>query len=259
MATVIVGPLRGGHPRGTRPQSVRPARRRAIPAVKTVIVEDHLLFSDVLRTVCTRDLGHEVVGVAADGPAAVELVRRHQPDLLLLDLQLPGLDGFGVLEAVRRDAPRIQVLLLSSLCDAYTVYRAERARVKGFVDKNASTLEAVAAAIRSIAAGRVHFSDAFLAQKAARHADPGSFDKVLSDRECQVLELIGQPMSDREVADRLGLAVATVEKHRFNILAKLGCATTVELVRYAQDRGFTLARYRPSPPSPPPGRPPPRG
>lgn len=217
---------------------------RNVSTVKIVIVEDHEMFREVLRKVCTRELRHEVVGEAADGRSAVQLVLEHAPDLVLLDLHLPNLDGYGVLAALQGAAPTVRVLVLSSHCDDYTVFRAEKAHVHGFVDKNTNTVAILKAAITAVGEGRRYFSEEFLRLKAARHDNPVSFDKILSDRERSVLGLIGAPFHDREIAAQLGLAEETVEKHRFNILRKLGLDGQAELIRYAQDHGFTLAAPR---------------
>jgi DNA-binding NarL/FixJ family response regulator len=93
--------------------------------VRIVIVEDHQMFREVLRKVCTQELRHKVVGEAKDGLSAVALIQETAPDLVLLDLHLPGLDGFGVVAALRQARPDIRILVLSSHCDDYTVYRAE--------------------------------------------------------------------------------------------------------------------------------------
>jgi two-component system response regulator NreC len=208
--------------------------------VRIVIVEDHLMFREVLRKVCADDLGHEVVGEAGDGARAVDVVARTRPDLVLLDLHLPSLDGFGVVEAVRKISPQVRILVLSSHCDEYTVFRSERAHVHGFVDKNTNSVAMLKTAIGAVAEGKVWFSEVFLKTKAARHRDPSSFDKLLTRRERAVLMLIGLPLTDAEISVELEIAVETVEKHRFNILRKLGFQSTTELVRYARERGFTL-------------------
>jgi DNA-binding NarL/FixJ family response regulator len=208
--------------------------------VRIVIVEDHLMFREVIRKVCTKELGHEVVGEADDGKLAVDVVGSTNPELVLLDLHLPSLDGFAVVEAIRRKAPLVKILVLSSHCDEYTVYRSERAHVQGFVDKNTSSVEALKTAISTIAAGRVWYSEAFLEAKSARHRNPRSFDKLLTDRERVVLALVGLPLTDAEISRELAISEATVEKHRFNILRKLELRTTAELARYARDHGFTL-------------------
>src|SRR5207253_9577498 len=108
--------------------------------VRILLVEDHVMFREVLRKVCVTELQHEVVGEAGDGRTAVGLALTTSPDLVLLDLHLPNLDGFAVVEALRKIAPDIRILILSSHCDEYTVWRAERTRVLGFVDKNTNTI-----------------------------------------------------------------------------------------------------------------------
>jgi DNA-binding NarL/FixJ family response regulator len=212
--------------------------------VQIVIVEDHLMFREVLRKVCTEELKHEVVGEAADGRRAVDVVGRTSPDLVLLDLHLPTLDGFGVVEAIRKKAPNVKILVLSSHCDEYTVFRSERVRVQGFVDKNTNSVSMLKSAIGAIGQGKVWFSEAFLKAKAARHRDPHSFDKLLTERERSVLALLGLPLTDAQISRELDISEETVEKHRFNILRKLDLHTTTELVRYAREHGFTLTARR---------------
>jgi DNA-binding NarL/FixJ family response regulator len=208
--------------------------------VRIVIVEDHLMFREVLHKLCATELHHQVVGEAGDGKTAVKLVRETQPDLVLLDLHLPGLDGFGVIEAIRQDAPETRVLVLSSHCDEYTVYNSERAHVAGFVDKNTNSVATLKSAIAEVAKGRAWFSEAFLRIKAARRRDPKSFDKLLTKRESAVLALVGQSLTDIEIGRRLDISWQTVEKHRFNLLKKLELKSTAELARYAHEHGFTL-------------------
>ncbi len=202
------------------------------------------MFREVLRKVCTEDLQHVVAAEASDGRLAVRVVAETMPDIVLLDLHLPGLDGFGVVEEIRKISLQIRVLVLSSHCDEYTVYQAERAHVNGFVDKNTNTVATLKKAIDAVAHGKVWFSETFQKVKSARHRDPNSFDKLLTDRERAILVLVGHPLSDQEVAQRLEISQETVEKHRFNILRKLDLRTTTELVRYAREHGFTLAAQK---------------
>jgi DNA-binding NarL/FixJ family response regulator len=208
--------------------------------VRIVIVEDHLMFREVLRKVCREELRLEVVGEADHGLRALELIERVSPDLVLLDLHLPGLDGFGVVQELRQRVPQMKILVLSSHCDEYTVFEAERLRVQGFVDKNTNSVETLKSAIAAVTEGRMWFSEAFQRSKAARRRDPLAFDKILTDRERSILVLLGVPLTDPEIAQRLGITTETVEKHRFNILRKLDLTTTTELVRYAREHGFTL-------------------
>jgi DNA-binding NarL/FixJ family response regulator len=199
------------------------------------------MFREVLRKVCSDELRHQVVGEAEDGARAVEVVDKCHPDLVLLDLHLPSLDGFGVVEAIRQKAPAVKILVLSSHCDEYTVFRSERAHVQGFVDKNTNSVDTLKAAITAVSQGKVWFSEAFSRSKAARHRDQRSFDKLLTDRERAVMGLIAVPMTDAEISAELKISGETVEKHRFNILRKLELQSTAELIRYARDHGFTLS------------------
>ena len=199
------------------------------------------MFREVLRKVCRDELQHQVVGEAEDGARAIEVVAKCSPDLVLLDLHLPSLDGFGVVEAIRQNAPTVKILVLSSHCDEYTVFRSERAHVQGFVDKNTNSVETLKAAITAVSQGKVWFSDAFIRTKAARHRDQRSFDKLLTNRERAVLTLIAVPMTDSEISAELKISGETVEKHRFNIMRKLELQSTAELIRYARDHGFTLS------------------
>lgn len=194
-----------------------------------------------MRKICELELGHAVVGEAEDGRSAVELVRATNPHLVLLDLHLPKLDGFSVAEAIRLQAPEIKILVLSSHCDEYTVFRAERLRVNGFVDKNKNSVAALKEAIGAVAQGKASFSAEFLRIKATRNRNPTSFDKVLSDRELTILPLIGDSLTDAQISAKLHISGDTVEKHRFNLMKKLSVRTTAELVRYARDHGFMLA------------------
>jgi two-component system NarL family response regulator len=108
------------------------------------------------------------------------------------------------------------------------------------VDKNTNTVEILKEAITAVGKGRVYFSETFKRLKAARHENPRSFDKLLTARERAVLPLLGEPLDDVEIAQRLGVTIGTAEKHRFNIRRKLGLQSSAELTRYAREHGFTL-------------------
>ncbi len=199
------------------------------------------MFREVLRRICEVDLKHRVVGEADDGRRAVDVVAETKPDLVLLDLHLPNLDGFGVIEEIRKKSPDVLVLVLSSHCDDYTVFRADRANIQGFVDKNTNSVAALKEAISAVASGRSVFSEPFKKIRAKRHSDPQAFDKVLGNRERTVLALVGLSLRDNEIAEKLGISEQTVSTHRLNIIRKLGLSNTTELVRYAREHGFTLA------------------
>ncbi len=219
--------------------------------MKIAIVEDERLFREVLRNVCVSELGHSVVGEAGSGREALTVIPSTLPDLLVLDIHLPDMDGFEVLRMVRRKRALIRTLVISSYFNDYTLCRIERAGVQGFIDKSTNTMDELGAAIAAIDGGRTYFPPPFTEARRLHGRNPVAFDKVLTDREQTVLGLVGEPLSDAEIADLLGLSPETVEKHRFNIMRKLGLHSRAESARFARRCGLTRppvsARDRPPP------------
>ena len=208
--------------------------------MKIVIIEDHLMFREVLRKVCTDELGFTVVGESADGGLAIEVVQNTRPDLVLLDLHLPTLDGFSIARLIRKYSEKIRILVLSSHCDEYSVFCAEQLRVQGFVDKNTNSVETLKSAIGAVAGGRTWYSEAFLRIKLARRSDSNSFDKILSAHEQTLVAMLGYPLPDEQVAESLGITVESVVRYRFTLLRKLNLESQTDLIRFARERGFTL-------------------
>jgi DNA-binding NarL/FixJ family response regulator len=207
--------------------------------MKIAIVEDERLFRDVLRKACAADLGHEVVGEAGTGREALAVVPASLPDLLILDIHLPDMDGFEVLRSLRRKRALIRTLVISSYFDEYTLCRVERAAVQGFIDKSTNTVAELNLAITSIEAGSTYFPRPFTEARRAHGRNPVAFDKVLTDREQTVLSMVGEPLSDAEIAAELKLSPETVEKHRFNIMRKLALRSRAECARFARRCGLT--------------------
>lgn len=212
--------------------------------VKIIVVEDHLMFRDVIRKACSARLGHEVIGETDSGVKAVDLILRLKPDAIILDLSLPDMDGFNVVDQVVKKLPDLRILIVSSHCDDYTLFRVEKSKVHGFVDKNTNTVETLCEALVAIEAGRIYFSNTFKAAKLARRQDPISFTKVLSDRERAVLSLIGQGLSDEEIGSRLNVSFRTVQTHRSRILRKLNVKGTPKLIAFAIEHGFTRVQSK---------------
>jgi DNA-binding NarL/FixJ family response regulator len=157
---------------------------------------------------------------------------------VILDLGLPDTDGFQVMEVVRQAGCDARVLVISANCDDHTVHRVERAGFDGFVDKGAGAFDTLRVAIRALAERRRYFSRRFQKVRSKRRANPLSFDKLLTDREQTVLALVGGLLTDEEIGGRLHISSLTAQKHRFNILHKLGLDSKVKLVRYALGHGF---------------------
>jgi DNA-binding NarL/FixJ family response regulator len=202
------------------------------------------MFRDVIRKICTTQFGHSVVGETDSGVTAVELILSVQPDVVILDLSLPDMDGFNVVDRVLKVLPSLRILVVSSHCDDYTLFRVEKSGVHGFIDKNSNTVDTLQEALTAVAAGRVYFSAAFQAAKLARRNDPRSFTKVLSEWERAILSLIGQGLSDDEIGERLNLSPRTVQTHRSHLLRKLDLKGTPKLIAFAIEHGFTQVTPR---------------
>jgi DNA-binding NarL/FixJ family response regulator len=211
----------------------------AHPRLRIAIVEDHLMFREIIRKICTDDFGHEVVAEAADGNSALRLILGSSPDVVLLDISLPDMDGISVIEVLRKARSATRIIAITSAKGAYTLYRLERAGVDGFVDKGSNSLRDLREAIEAVGAGKRYFSAAFLKARKDRMANPFSFDKVLSDREREALSLIGLSLSDREIGARLKVAPKTAETFRTRLMHKLDLHSTPKLIRFAIENGFT--------------------
>lgn len=204
-------------------------------------MEDHVLFREMMRTVCERDFGYVVMGEAGEGARAVQLVAEAQepPDVVILDLQLPDADGLDVAEKLMQLQPRIRILIVSSRCDDYTLHRVERVGVHGFVDKNSNTPDTLGSALKLVAEGKCFYSRLFQEAKLARRRDPDNFEAKLTEWERHILSHIGYALTDDEIGARLGISPKTVMTHRSRIMRKLGVAGTPKLIRYAIEHGFT--------------------
>ncbi len=207
--------------------------------MRIVIVEDHQMFREVIRKVCVSDFGYNVVGEAGNGAEALKVILAEQPDLLLLDLHLPDTDGFAIIDTVRKILPDIRIIAITSARGDYTLFRVERAQIQGYVDKNANSLESLREAIEMVSKGKRYLSPSYQEAKARRMANPGSFDKVLTERERVVLALIGESLSDDEIAEKLSISENTASTFRGRIMKKLNLHGTPKLIRFAIDHGFT--------------------
>jgi DNA-binding NarL/FixJ family response regulator len=194
--------------------------------IRVAIVENETLVREGLRRVLELDEGVEIAAEARDGVEAVDVLRRADPDVALLDVRMPRLDGIGVLEALRGDGLRTRCLVLTTFDDADAFLAAVRAGARGYLLKDASPSE-LGDAIRAVAAGETWFkpavSDTVLrglsaVQPPAREKDA---QEELTARELEVLRLLAGGYSNREIGAALGVAERTVKNHVAAILAKL--------------------------------------
>ncbi len=208
--------------------------------MRVLIADDHGIVRTGLRLLLERQGDIEVIAEAADGAEALELAVREKPDLAILDVKMPKLTGLQVTREIKQQAPDVAVLILSMHDDERYLFEALKAGASGYVLKQKADQDLVDA-VR--AAGR---GEPFLTNRALRSlvrewmADASSGPREpLSPREQEVLKLIAEAHTNREISGLLGLSAKTVEHHRASILRKLGMRDRVELVRYAIRRGLT--------------------
>jgi len=208
-------------------------------SVKLLIVEDQTMVRELLAIACQQELPKAALRMCGSAQGALEECAREAPDLVLLDLVLPDGDGLALLPEIFSRAPAAKVIALSSHIDEVTLHRALGSRVHGIIDKNEQPIKVLGEAIETVLGGGQYLSAAVQRLRASLRADPNAFDKILSDREQEALRLIGEGLSNDEVAERLKISAATAKNHRLNIMAKLGIHSTPQLIRYAIEKGFT--------------------
>lgn len=203
----------------------------AISTIRVLLVDDHELLRAGLRSALAEAAGVEVVGEASHGRDAVQLAKELRPDVVLLDLAMPELDGLETARRITRAAPRSRILILSGYADEAYVTRALSAGAAGYALKGESP-EVLVKAIHSVHAGGEWFSER-LAKTVAK-AKGGDLPKSpLTHREREVLKLLAEGLTVREVAEILGLSQKTVDTHKTNLMKKLQLRNRVQLVRYA--------------------------
>jgi two-component system response regulator NreC len=205
--------------------------------VRLVLADDHLVLRQALRALLERR-GLEVVADEADGRAAVSAVQRYSPDVAVLDVAMPVLNGVDAAREIARIAPTCAVILLSGVDDTRFVREALKVGVRGFVQKTQGSDELVHA-IEEVRGGRLYVSpgasQAIVDACAESQAKEGS---NLTPRERQVLQLVGEGKSTKQIAEVLHISVKTAEFHRGRLMKKLNVHDTANLVRYAIREGW---------------------
>ncbi|HEX3742780.1 MAG TPA: response regulator transcription factor [Bryobacteraceae bacterium] len=212
-------------------------------AFRVVLVDDHQVLRDAIKEILVRHPEFEVVGEAGSGPDAIDACRRNEPDLVVMDIGLPGINGIEATGELARHCPRVRVLMLSMFDDEDSVMAAVRSGARGFVLKKACATELVDA-MRTVVRGGTYFSaqvsDRLLSGvqsgKTRPQAHPGR--DSLSPREQQVLRLTADGKSNKEVATLLHLEVHTVRSYRKSLMAKLGASNVAQLIQVAVAAGL---------------------
>src|SRR5207248_394313 len=212
-------------------------RRDSRGAKRIVIVDDHPLFRKGLEQLIHSEEAFAVCGEADNASEAMEVIRKLHPDLVIVDLSLPGANGIELIKNIRAEFPKLPILVLSMHEESLYALRALRAGAEGYVMKH-EAMANVIHAIHEVFNGRPYLSPAMAAQvitKFAHRQPEGETDAVerLSDRELEVLELIGKGKDVREIAKLLHLSPKTVETHRAHIKDKLDLKNSREVARFA--------------------------
>jgi len=208
--------------------------------IRVAIAEDQRMVRELLIRLLAREADFDVVGEAGNGQEAIELAQSAQPDVLVLDIGLPVLDGVEVARSVRARQPEIRILALSVHDDERFIQQMLNAGADGYVAKSAAVAELVRG-IQTVMQGDMYLSPA-IARQALRGracARDGIVEAALGPRELQVLALLADGKRSQEIAVQLEISIATVESHRRNITRKLGLHTIAELTKYAVRKGLT--------------------
>ena len=211
-------------------------------AVRVLIADDHPLFREGMRGRLDRVADVVVVGEAASGDEAVEMARSVEPDVILMDIKMPGLNGIEATREIQRANPQIGILVLTMFEDDDSVFAAMRAGAKGYLLKDSGG-EGVVHAIRAVASGEAVFGPGVAERiigyfSAPRAAAPQRAFPELTEREEEVLSLVAQGKSNREIARQLFVSLKTVRNHVSNILLKLQVADRAQAVIRARDAGM---------------------
>lgn len=211
---------------------------RTKPATRVVIVDDHVLFREMLTTVVNAIGGLNVVGWACNEREAIALCWREHPDLIVLDLMLPGSQGLGTLERLKEVCPSARILIFSGNLTPGLIRQVLAAGSHSLVGKGA-TLDEFRNALKAVAAGNTYYSPEIAAEIRSLVVTPSSSGTVrLSAREEAVLVCLARGMSSREIARQLGLSPHTVANHRSRLMRKLGLHRVAQLSLYAASRGL---------------------
>lgn len=210
-------------------------------AIRVVLVDDHIVVRQGLRAFLATAADIEVIGEASNGRDAVELVCNVKPDVVLMDLVMPELDGIGATAEIKQAMPGVDVIAMTSFIEDDKVFGAMRAGATGYVLKDADPGE-VMRAIRSAAAGEVHL-DSRVARRLMQELHTGkqksdTSQQELTEREIEVLKLVAKGCSNQMIAQELIISPKTAKSHVSNILGKLGLASRTQAAVYALKEGL---------------------
>lgn len=211
-------------------------------SIRLLIVDDHGVLRAGLRALLNAEVDMEVVGEAATGQEAIHVARSLKPQVVLMDISMPGMSGIETTAALLASDPKVRVLLITIHEDESLLRAALKSGASGYILKRAVESELINA-IRAVAAGDLYVHPALtraLLEQPSTTSKRKSSESTLTQREMEVLQLIAHGYTNRQVAEQLHISIRTVESHRANLMAKLEVSSRVELVRFAKQHGMLL-------------------
>jgi two-component system, NarL family, nitrate/nitrite response regulator NarL len=208
--------------------------------IKVLVTDDHPVVRKGLQSWLARQGHLKIVGEAADGEEALRKTRELLPDVVLMDINMPGMSGLEVTEVLRKEVPEVKVLVLSVHSNKNYIFRVIQAGAHGYVSKEAPP-EELLRAIESVHAGEPYFSEEIARAALAEFVTSGGKKEPFSQlttREREVLVAISEGQSNKEIADRLGIGVRTIETHRERIMRRLNIHSVAGLTKYAIANGL---------------------
>lgn len=204
--------------------------------LKTIIVEDQKLGIDLVRN-CLTDKFELVASCQTikDGWKAFE---KHKPEVAILDIELPDGSGLDLADRMLKVNPKIKILGVSGRTDEYTLYRVFMTGLFGFVDKNTESIDELKKAVEQLGEGNCYYAATVQQNMMIQKTDPLAFSKILTEREQELLCYFGAGTSNERIAEELNLRPVSVQNHKARIMRKLGLHNTVDLIRYAMQKGF---------------------
>lgn len=204
--------------------------------MKTIIVEDQKLGIDLVRQ-CLTDR-FELVATCQTISEGWKAFEKHHPEVVILDIELPDGSGLDLANRILKANPKVRILGVSGRTDEYTLYRVFMTGLFGFVDKNTESIEELRKAVVQLGEGNCYYAATVQQNMLIQHTDPNAFSRILTEREQELLRHFGSGASNERIAEQLEIRPVSVQNHKARIMRKLGLHNTVDLIRYAMQKGF---------------------
>jgi len=213
-------------------------------SIKILLVDDHKIMREGLRSLIEKQAGMEVVAEAENGHIALKLTRKFKPDVIVMDINMPGLNGIDASRQIVAEFPGIKIIAFSMHADSHFVAGALKAGVSGYLQKD-SAFEELAKAIRTVVANQTYLSSQIAGEVVKGYVEKLAADEsaapaaFLTVREREVLQLYAEGRTSKEIADLLNISIKTIDTHRHHIMEKLDITSIAELTKFAIREGLT--------------------